>query len=184
MTIKKLFCIIVVLSVISTGVKAAPTPLFEQISPDPTIYVENEDWALFTAFSLSGETMGVLESPLSFGCFSNDFNGFTAGSVALIARGNCSFSRKVQNASDAGAVGAIIFNNTAGVFGGTLGSLKDIIAISISQELGFRLLTQMDQAPVTVRFRVVDPAEVPLPGAAWLFAAGVFALNRGTQKLL
>jgi Zn-dependent M28 family amino/carboxypeptidase len=56
----------------------------------------------------------------------NDFAGFTAGNIALIQRGTCTFHLKALNAQAAGAVGVIIFNegNTPGrtdLFGGTLG---------------------------------------------------------------
>jgi hypothetical protein len=42
--------------------------------------------------------------------------GFTSGSIALIDRGTCSFSSKVLQAQDAGAVGAIIVNYNDNVF--------------------------------------------------------------------
>ena len=48
--------------------------------------------------------------------------GFTAGRIALIDRGSCPFVQKVNNAQTAGAVAAIIVNNTAGsafTLGGT-----------------------------------------------------------------
>jgi Zn-dependent M28 family amino/carboxypeptidase len=44
------------------------------------------------------------------GCSPNDFNGFTAGRIALIQRGTCTFGVKVQNAEAAGASGVVIFN--------------------------------------------------------------------------
>ncbi|MBK8985625.1 MAG: S8 family serine peptidase [Chloroflexi bacterium] len=40
------------------------------------------------------------------------------GQIALIQRGTCAFSDKVNNAASLGAVGTIIYNNTAGAFGG------------------------------------------------------------------
>ena len=40
--------------------------------------------------------------------------GALTGKVALIQRGTCSFSVKIQNAADLGALGAIIYNNAAG----------------------------------------------------------------------
>ncbi|HWB76684.1 MAG TPA: M28 family peptidase [Nannocystaceae bacterium] len=44
------------------------------------------------------------------GCEAGDFAGFPAGSIAVIQRGTCYTFQKVLNAQDAGAVGAIIFN--------------------------------------------------------------------------
>ena len=44
------------------------------------------------------------------GCEAEDFAGFTAGNIALIQRGFCLFDDKVDNATAAGAVGVILFN--------------------------------------------------------------------------
>jgi subtilisin family serine protease len=55
----------------------------------------------------------------------SDFPAQVAGNIALIQRGDSSFASKVQKAQDAGAVGAIIYNNVAGNFNGTLGTARD-----------------------------------------------------------
>jgi hypothetical protein len=44
------------------------------------------------------------------GCNPADFSGFTAGNIALIQRGTCTFGTKVGNAVAAGASGIILFN--------------------------------------------------------------------------
>ena len=44
------------------------------------------------------------------GCEDADFVGFPAGNIALMQRGTCPFADKVVNAQEAGATGAIIFN--------------------------------------------------------------------------
>lgn len=44
------------------------------------------------------------------GCSPADFSGFTAGNIALIQRGTCTFGTKVGNAVAAGASGVILFN--------------------------------------------------------------------------
>ena len=51
-------------------------------------------------------------APLTDGC--TPLAGFTAGTVALIDRGTCSFKTKTLNAQDAGAIAVIIANNAAG----------------------------------------------------------------------
>ncbi|WP_053226473.1 M28 family metallopeptidase [Solirubrobacter soli] len=50
------------------------------------------------------------------GCEMTDFPAATSGAVALIQRGTCAFTLKLQNAVAAGAVGVILFNegDTAG----------------------------------------------------------------------
>jgi len=90
------------------------------------------------------------------GCTAADFNGFSAGNVALIQRGGCNFGVKVQNASDAGATGVVIFNEgNPGRTGVTNGSLVDangdpittkIPVAFTSFDIGSELLTQYNDA--------------------------------------
>jgi Zn-dependent M28 family amino/carboxypeptidase len=60
----------------------------------------------------------VIPSPggTTSGCEMSDFPAATSGAVALIQRGTCGFTTKLQNAVKAGAVGVILFNegDTAG----------------------------------------------------------------------
>ena len=57
----------------------------------------------------------VVPEDATTGCEATDFAGqvFT-GTVALIRRGGCTFEQKALNAAAAGAVAAVISNNTAG----------------------------------------------------------------------
>jgi subtilisin family serine protease len=72
-----------------------------------------------------------------------------AGNIALIQRGNISFADKVTNAMNAGAAAAIIYNNAAGDFVGTLSSETTadgrawIPAVSVSDTTGATLSTQI-----------------------------------------
>jgi len=77
-----------------------------------------------------------------------------AGRVALVERGELTFSDKVANAAAAGATAAIVYNNEEGFFRGELGEESAIPAVGISQEDGERLLDLLVQAPVTVRLSV------------------------------
>ncbi len=52
-------------------------------------------------------------SPLGNGCDAGQFSG-TAGTIALVSRGVCTFSQKVFNAEGAGAVAVIVVNNVPG----------------------------------------------------------------------
>src|SRR5262249_1424643 len=91
-------------------------PVFEQKSPIPTIYNFGSD---FTVLGLSAPgdvtaaVVAVLDQGLTSGCEAADFAGFSVGSIALIARGTCSFADKIANAAAAGAVAALISNNVA-----------------------------------------------------------------------
>ncbi|MDN4483193.1 M20/M25/M40 family metallo-hydrolase [Demequina lignilytica] len=80
------------------------------------------------------------------GCEFDDFAGFTAGDIALLQRGACSFEQKALNAIDAGATGVIIFNqgnggiDRTGMFYGTLGeTVAEIPVISTTFDIGVAL---------------------------------------------
>ncbi|MGF1705527.1 M28 family metallopeptidase [Enterovibrio baiacu] len=98
----------------------------------------------FATMSYSGSSDGAISADIAFvtpdfnfespdyddtdGCEASDFDGVdVSGKVAVIQRGGCTFNAKVVNAENAGAVGAIVFNqgNDEGrkaVVNGTLGS--------------------------------------------------------------
>ncbi|MDB1086135.1 M28 family metallopeptidase [Streptomyces sp. ACA25] len=57
------------------------------------------------------------------GCLPEDFDGQSyEGNIALIMRGACPFADKQANAAEAGAIGAVIYNNVEGPLNGTLGA--------------------------------------------------------------
>ena len=115
-------------------IQLGPSTL-EQTTPAPTIYDEDSDYTLMSqtdAGNVDGSVTGVdlaLGDPSTStsGCETSDFAGFPAGDIALMQRGACSFQLKAENAANAGAVGAIIFNqgnssDREGLINGTLGS--------------------------------------------------------------
>lgn len=78
-----------------------------------------------------------------------------AGSIALIERGGITFEEKSTRAADAGALGAIIYNNAAGEFGGTLMRQASIPAAAISREDGLQILAALeDGIRMEARIRV------------------------------
>ncbi|NNE11641.1 MAG: M28 family peptidase, partial [Ilumatobacter sp.] len=115
-------------------IQLGPSTL-EQTAPVATTYAEGVDYDLMAQTDpgdVSGAVTAVdldlgLGNSSTSGCEASDFAGFTAGHIALVQRGACSFQLKAENAADAGAVGVIIFNqgNADGRFGlinGTLSS--------------------------------------------------------------
>ena len=100
------------------------------------------------SFSPAGEfTAEIVDCGLGY---TWDFPLEVLDKIALIQRGELYFSEKTQNAADAGALAVIIFNNFSGNFFGTLGSIAEIPAVSISLEEGEDLLALMASEPVTV----------------------------------
>jgi hypothetical protein len=90
-----------------------------EVSPTPRNFTLITDWnpgasqgdATGAQVKVAGHTvMPPTQTPSSAsGCSPADFTGFT-GKIALIQRGTCNFGVKVLNATHAGAVGVIIFN--------------------------------------------------------------------------
>jgi minor extracellular serine protease Vpr len=87
---------------------------------------------------LSGTSLGQACSALPAGSLT--------GKIALIARGSCTFSQKIRDAQDAGAIGAIIVNNVAGdpiAMGlGGIPNEPTIWAYMVSQADGATLLSK------------------------------------------
>ncbi len=76
----------------------------------------------------------------------SDFIGKNlTGKIALIERGQSYFKDKVGNASKAGALGVIIFNNKPGNFLGNLITTAPIPAFSISQLDGQNLVSELQK---------------------------------------
>ena len=108
----------------------------EQTAPGLVTYVENTDYNLMSqsdgtdAAGVTGLVTGAdlsLADPAAStsGCEAADFAGFPAGDIARVQRGACSFRLKAENAANAGAIGAIIFNQgndpgRVGLINGTL----------------------------------------------------------------
>ena len=94
------------------------TSVLEQTAPNPTAYTVNVDFAAME-FSVNADVTAQVQAvdlvlpPVggsTSGCEAADFAGFSAGKIALIQRGTCTFFLKASNAQAAGAVGVIIFN--------------------------------------------------------------------------
>jgi Zn-dependent M28 family amino/carboxypeptidase len=115
-----------------------PGTQLSQVAPTPTAAIETN----ILSYSGSGSaTAAVSVLPTVTGCSTADFAGFTAGNIALISRGACSFATKATNAQAAGAAAAVIYNNVPGELNGTLGAefTLDIAVTSITQEVGQQL---------------------------------------------
>src|SRR5205823_13506585 len=79
----------------------------------------NHYWA--DGLTYSGTTTGITATVVNCGLgYPADFPAEASNNIALISRGTLYFSEKVSNAMAAGAIAAIIYNNTNGNFSGTL----------------------------------------------------------------
>ncbi|MFL5750027.1 MAG: M28 family peptidase, partial [Chloroflexota bacterium] len=115
------------------------TPTWSETSPTARSFTVVDDWNAGTSNgTVTNKELqpagGIILPPTptsssTSGCTSADFNGFTAGHIALIQRGGCNYGVKVLNAKAAGAVGVVIFNEgnpgRTSVIAGTLLDAND-----------------------------------------------------------
>ncbi|MCB5169906.1 M28 family metallopeptidase [Streptomyces bambusae] len=121
----------------------------------------------YTASSpAGGVTADLAVAPLdadnTHGCEPGDFAAGTfTGKIALIKRGGCTFAAKQANAAAAGAVGAVIYNNTAGALNGTIGdpTAGKVPTGGVTQADGEALAAEAAAGPVRVTLDVRELRE-------------------------
>ncbi len=95
---------------------------------------------------MDGSPKGVVTAPLAnFGIGDTVVAGSMTGKVCLIQRGTVNFEVKVNNCKSSGGVGAVVYNNAAGGFGGTVGTTTTIPSVSASDAEGAAMLNQLGQ---------------------------------------
>ena len=93
------------------------------------------------------------------------------GAIALIERGEITFEQKVERVEEAGAIGAVVFNNRPGRYYGDLQNPSAIPAVAISRGDGRDLLDLIEEgdaeAQVTVKSETLPSRNViaEMPGS-------------------
>ena len=96
--------------------------------------------------SMDGSPKGSVSAPLADFGLGDVVDTSVAGKVCLIQRGNIAFSDKVLNCQNSGGVGAIVYNNVAGGFAGTLGGVATTIpSVTASDTEGASMKGQLGQ---------------------------------------
>jgi subtilisin family serine protease len=97
--------------------------------------------------------------------------GSLTGKIALIARGTCEFGFKVLTAQNAGAIGALIYNNVAGgdalqaMGGGAVGGQVTIPSVFMRRSDGLALVANYNANPTTAAAEFFyNPHGGPNPG--------------------
>lgn len=85
------------------------------------------------------------------------------GKIVLLERGHLTFLEKVKNAAEAGAVAAIIFNNTQGPLLGNLEQISPIPIMGITKKEGKRLLRKMEAGDVRIKTAVLEEKDTLAP---------------------
>jgi hypothetical protein len=128
------------------------THQFERLSPSFRDYVLGTDFDIMDYSGAANVTAnivptndivippGATASTSKSGCEAADFPASTAGNVALIQRGTCTFEEKANNAQAAGAAAAIIFNEgqpgRTDIIVGTLGNPETIPVLDTTFAVG------------------------------------------------
>lgn len=133
---------------------------------------------------MDGSPPASAAGPLAdFGLGGSAVAGSMAGKVCLIQRGTYDFATKVSNCQSSGGVGAVIYNNVAGSFGGTLGTtITAIPSVTASDAEGTQLKAQLGQiASLSVsatNYAYFDGTSMATPHVSAV-AALVWVLNPG-----
>lgn len=97
--------------------------------------------------AMEGSPNKSATAPLADFGIGDAVNPAVNGKVCLIARGSIDFAVKVSNCQQSGGVGAVVYNNVAGGFGGTLGTtVTNIPSVTASDTEGAQLKTQLGQS--------------------------------------
>jgi subtilisin family serine protease len=96
---------------------------------------------------MEGSPQTSATAPLADFGLGDTVNTAMTGKVCLIQRGTIDFATKVTNCQNSGGVGAIIYNNAAGNFSGTLnGAVTSIPSVSVSDTDGAAMKNQLGQS--------------------------------------
>ncbi len=98
---------------------------------------------------MDGSPKSTATAPLADFGLGDVVNPTMAGKVCLISRGTIDFATKVMNCQNSGGVGAVIFNNAAGGFGGTMGTTVSAIpSVTATDVEGASMKTKLGQTAV------------------------------------
>lgn len=138
--------------------------LSSDINGNKTTHIYSKDFAqiMFSAAANFESSIPIVAIP-NFGCRDTDWmNASVAGLVALVLRGNCTYTEKSALAEKHKVKGLLIYNHGSApdgsqVLQGVRNNLNTTIpAYFISYDLGMKLLNSIANATVVMRIDVTD----------------------------
>ncbi|HZF80974.1 MAG TPA: S8 family serine peptidase, partial [Rubrivivax sp.] len=149
---------------------------------------------------MEGSPRKAAAAPLADFGIGDKVNAAVSGKVCLIARGTVDFAVKVGNCQNSGGVGAVVYNNVAGSFGGTLGTtVTTIPSVTASDTEGAAMKQQLGQtatlAVTAASYAYFDGTSMATPHVSavaalvWSYFPGCTAteirntLNKSAQDL-
>ena len=103
--------------------------------------------ASYAPGAMEGSPVKTATAPLADFGIGDTVNTAVSGKVCLIQRGSVDFAAKVSNCQNSGGVGAIVYNNVAGAFGGTLGTVATSIpSVTATDVDGTAMKAQLGQS--------------------------------------
>ncbi|WP_036172786.1 S8 family serine peptidase [Massilia sp. 9096] len=107
----------------------------------------------YASSAMDGSPVKTATAPLADFGIGDKVNTAVSGKVCLIQRGTVDFATKVQNCQSSGGVGAVVYNNVAGAYSGTLnGVATSIPSVTASDLDGAAMKTQLgSSATVAVK---------------------------------
>ncbi|HTD77793.1 MAG TPA: M28 family peptidase, partial [Chloroflexota bacterium] len=136
-----------------------PVQTYEDNGSQLAILQSGSEVESLAASTLEYAAGGQVEAPLVAAGLGrpDDLSGVDlVGKVALLKRGELRFSDKISNVTAAGAIGAVVYNDSPGAIQGSLTSPSSIPAATVSDVDGQHLLQLLGggTVPVVVRLRV------------------------------
>jgi aminopeptidase YwaD len=139
------------------SLQTLPVSIYDDRGSQVDVTSSEGSWLKVPASTLQYSVAGQIQAPLVAAGLgqASDFAAIDAhGKVALVERGVQRFSDKVANAAAAGALGVLVYNDSAGSVQGVLADAQPVPAATISGDSGQQLLGMLASGPVSVDFRV------------------------------
>jgi aminopeptidase YwaD len=145
------------------NLQTLPVTVYDDRGSQVTVTSSDGSSLIIPASTLQYSVSGQIQAPLLAAGLGQpaDFASLDArGKVALVERGLLRFSDKVANAAAAGAVGVLVYNDSADNVQGVLADAQPVPAATISGDSGQQLLGMLANGPVSLSFSVDGQTEL------------------------